>query len=1100
MYVTKNSFLSLSKELDLFINKYYKISLIKGLLLSTIFFLGVLSGILALESVFRFSSSVRGFLFFGSGCVTIAFIIKNIVFPLLRLLGLLPRMSYEQAANLLEKRIPKMGDQLVNVIGLKNQSDNIGTDLLAASVDKKAIGSLKYDFLSTISIGEHKKFVFLTLLLFLTATGGSLLFPQRVFNPLKRVVLFNTKFVPPNPFFFNINQGKELVVLENDPLLLQITTKGSVDPEELYLYVGKQRFFPVKNKKNTFTHQFKSVNSSFVFSILDGNNDSVFYSVKVLPKARIISERKIVKYPKYTQIKSDTFYDLNRVVVPEGSLLTWEVKALNSTSFSVRFKDTVFKNKKGSLAFDFQPEKTQEYVVMAKNNFSEFVDSSTYFMDIIRDQFPKIFFEEVVDSVNVNKRLFLGRISDDYGFSSLKFICKTRDSLLLNQDVFFEEGIQSSFNLGFNFSKINPQPGDMIEYYFVVKDNDQINGPKKSYSKKLFVKIPSKEKIKELEKIKSLNREQSFSSLQKKMISLSSELENIKSSMLNKKSSDWEDKASLENFLKNQKKLEKELEKLKNDLENELTQNQKNKSEEILKKQEKINEMMEELMSDEMKRLLDELNMLAKEMNKEKVLEKLEDLDFSQENMIKELDRTIEHFKKLELEKMAKDISKSLKDLAKKEKALGEKTLSKDISTFEKNKEQEKIKDDFNEIQNDLFELKKKNDKLKKPVEINTEEKEKEINESLEKAMEKLSENKLKKANEQQNKSSEGLKDLAKTMEKLSKGSSSQEEEDLETLRILLEQLISFSLDQETVLNSLKSTKVQDPNYVRIGQEQRKLNDEIQIIEDSLTALGLRQIMLSSKINKEVQQIKKSLRSSIKNLTERKTKNAQVEQQTVMMHTNELGLLLSEMMNQMQQNMPGSGQCNKPGGKNKKPGSGLPQTAEQMKKQIEAMKKFLEGKKNGKSPGKSGSPFEQLGRMAAEQAALKKRLMEASQELNKDGSGKGNSLKDVIKKIEEVENEIINNNISLSSLKRQEEIKIKLLELEKAAKEQEEEEKRESKESFDEYKKNNSILFEEYLKIKNEETEMLKTIPANLKPYYKNKVNEYIKSIENNYD
>ena len=171
-----------------------------------------------------------------------------------------------------------------------------------------------------------------------------------------------------------------------------------------------------------------------------------------------------------------------------------------------------------------------------------------------------------------------------------------------------------------------------------------------------------------------------------------------------------------------------------------------------------------------------------------------------------------------------------------------------------------------------------------------------------------------------------------------------------------------------------------------------------------------------------------------------------------------------------------------------------------MKKQIEAMKKFLEEKKNGKSPGKSGSPFEQLGRMAAEQAALKKKLLEASQELNNDGSGKGNSLKDVIKRIEEVENEIINNNISLSSIERQEEIKVKLLELEKAAKEQEEEERRESKESIDDYKKNNSLLFEEYLKIKQEETELLKTIPPNLKPYYKNKVNEYIKSIEIDYD
>ena len=42
-----------------------------------------------------------------------------------------------------------------------------------------------------------------------------------------------------------------------------------------------------------------------------------------------------------------------------------------------------------------------------------------------------------------------------------------------------------------------------------------------------------------------------------------------------------------------------------------------------------------------------------------------------------------------------------------------------------------------------------------------------------------------------------------------------------------------------------------------------------------------------------------------------------------------------EIINQMQQNMPGSGQCNKPGGKNKKPGKGLPKNAEQLKQQIE---------------------------------------------------------------------------------------------------------------------------------------------------------------------
>ena len=152
--------------------------------------MGVLLGVLALESFFRFSSIVRGFLFFGSGSIVIAFIVKNIVFPFLRLLGLLSRMSHEQAAKLLEKRIPKMGDQLLNVISLNNQGEkNNKTDLLSASIDKKSKGALKHDFLSAITIGEEKKFIFLALLIFLTAVSFSLFFPKKVFEPLKRVVL-----------------------------------------------------------------------------------------------------------------------------------------------------------------------------------------------------------------------------------------------------------------------------------------------------------------------------------------------------------------------------------------------------------------------------------------------------------------------------------------------------------------------------------------------------------------------------------------------------------------------------------------------------------------------------------------------------------------------------------------------------------------------------------------------------------------------------------------------------------------------------------------------------------------------------------------------
>ena len=138
-------------------------------------------------------------------------------------------------------------------------------------------------------------------------------------------------------------------------------------------------------------------------------------------------------------------------------------------------------------------------------------------------------------------------------------------------------------------------------------------------------------------------------------------------------------------------------------------------------------------------------------------------------------------------------------------------------------------------------------------------ENEKKINQSIEESLEKIGENKMKKASEKQGETSKSLDELAASMKNLSKGSGDNPEEDMESLRVLLEQLITFSLDQEEVLADLKSTKTQDPKYIDIGRQQRKLSDKIQIIDDSLTALALRQIMLSGKINKEVQSIKRSL-------------------------------------------------------------------------------------------------------------------------------------------------------------------------------------------------------------------------------------------------
>ena len=1096
---SNQAYLSLSNQLNQFIDKYYRLIALKGLLLVGIISVGIFFGVVVLERFFHFSSLGRSVLFFGSIAILFYALIVHFIIPLAKSLRWLTRMGFREAADLVNNQLPEVTDQLLNAIELENAGKNSPSDLVYASVTQKANNVLHFNLMGSLSFKEHKKYLIGFFFVFGLAFLCSITFPSFVSAPFIRVVQFQKSFVPPNPFVFQINNNQPLVVLEDESFKINIKTIGKTDPQKLILYSKNQRFFAVKDSNFNFNYEFKHVQEPFFFQLKDGRGDLIEYGVKVLPKAKLLVENKVADYPSYTQLENDTFNDLSSLVLPLGTTLYWDIRLKNTSHCEVQFKDTSFSFKRpnNSCLFYYQPTQSQDYKITISNELSPFLDSLKYRIDIQKDQYPTITFDEFSDSSNLDNKFFFGKINDDYGFSKLSF----NYSSDLNDDVkevaiVFQPNNQSPFSFDFNFKSLKPSPGEKITYYFSVYDNDGFNGPKKTNSIQKVLIIPDKDEIKKEREELQLAQKNALDNLQTKITSFNEDLKNIKSNLLNKKKMDWQDKSNIENFLQKQQQIQLDLEKLQQQMNKKLSFDLDEKNKEIIEKQELLSKMMDELMTDEMKKLYDELNELVNQMNKDKVLDKIEDIDLSQENLLKELDRTIEHFKRLEIEKKAEEISKELEELAKKQDSLQKQTKSKEMSSFEKTKEQEKIKSDFYDIKNEIFDLKEKNNELASPKDINTDEEEESIKKAMDDALDQLSNNKEKKATESQKKSSDKMKDLAKKMNSLSQKSSQQEQEDMATLRLLLEQLVTFSLQQEELLSDLKNTNPQDPKYISIGQEQRKLKDKISVIDDSLTALANRQIMISKKINSEVQLIKRNLSKSIKNLTERKKRDAGLHQQTVMMHTNELGLLLSEIMKQMQQNMPGSGQCNKPGGKSKKPGNSLPQNAEQMKKQIDAMKKFMEGQKNGKKPGNQGSPFEQLGRMAAEQAAIKKQLREMAQEMNKDGSGKGNGLNKIIKEIEEIENQIINNELDLSSVMRQEEIKIKLLELEKATKEQEKDKKREAKEATELYKKSNSELYDDYLRIKKNEIELLKSIPPNLKPYYKNKVNEYFKNVE----
>ena len=119
-------------------------------------------------------------------------------------------------------------------------------------------------------------------------------------------------------------------------------------------------------------------------------------------------------------------------------------------------------------------------------------------------------------------------------------------------------------------------------------------------------------------------------------------------------------------------------------------------------------------------------------------------------------------------------------------------------------------------------------------------------------------------------------------------------------------------------MQQLKSIDINNPQYLKLSQQQQKLKDDAKSIEDSLFALSKRVAEIAPKVNQEITAINQNMDESLDNLEARMVPQARSRQQFVMTSVNNLTLLLSEALQQMMQQQAQSqspSSCKKPGKK-----------------------------------------------------------------------------------------------------------------------------------------------------------------------------------------
>ena len=1087
-----------------YLNLLLRGSLLTGALLISYFIIAVFS-----EYFFWLNRTGRFFLLFSFiGLASFCFW-KFLIVPF-RWFLLRKGMNNEDAARLIGQSIPLVNDRLINLLQLSQYSDSV---LAAAAVEQRFRELELVSFERSVNLAVNKKLLPYFLIPLLMVIGAAAFNFNMVSESTTRIIRFNDEFVPTAPFQFEIS-STPLQAYYGEDFVLRVTLSGQAIPETVSLE-HNGLIHPLIKKNNEFIYTFEKVQSSQTFRLYGAGFYSLPYTLEVISRPELTGLITYLSFPSYLNLKDQRLTNSGNLEIPEGTKVRWMISALNASKATITFSDGTpnLMQEADQEMFSFNKGFHQDdrYVLGLENDQAKNRDKMEYSIRVIKDAYPEISIRQAGDSV-LYKDLYLGGlISDDHGLTRLELSWQvlrknSEAEVFKNKNIQIEAGLnKQEFVYPWSLDSLHLQAEDQLNYFLTVWDNDGVNGKKTAKTGVYTFRIPGaselQERLRQSEEKTTSDLESGFEKAKK----LSETIGEAQKKLRGKQNLEWEDKAMIEDILRQKQEMDRALEELKK--EHEKLNEQRNafdeQDERIREKTEQLQKLMEDVLDEETKKLFRELEKLLKEnSNADQMQKMLDKIRRNEINVEKELDRIRELFNQLKMEarieeaigKMEqhiKDQEKLLKNTLEQEKASEPHSKNKsENNANEQNKKQEDlarqqegIKENLNDDQKMMEEIKKLAEEAgEEEPEVPEKEDFKEVSDEMDKSEEQLKGGENKKSSESQKKSIQKMNEMKNKMEQMQSSMEMEmDEANMELLRQILHGVLKLSFDQEKNMKAFNNVQLSDPAYLSLSQQQLKLQDDSRVLEDSLLALGKKDAALGSFVTREIGELNHHLDRATENIRERRKPNASAEMQLSMTSMNNLALMLNDHFQQMMNMMSKSGKGKKKSKDGKKPS--LSEMQKQLNDQIEQLK-------NG---GKSGRELsEELARMAAEQERIRKALQNLQEKLDEQNGQKSGG--DLPGKMEQTEMDLVNKRITEQTIRRQKEILTRLLETEKSMREQEFDQERKGEAAKD-LEKEIPKAFQEYLKQKEKEVEMLKTVPPKLYPYFKKEASDYFQRL-----
>lgn len=463
-----------------------------------------------------------------------------------------------------------------------------------------------------------------------------------------------------------------------------------------------------------------NVRAPLEYSVTSGGASSPTYGVGIIERPFVTAIRLDYEFPAYSALVPRAVDEnTGDVTALEGTRVTVSVEASKPLERSWLAFDsgrTLDLERAGPTTFvgTLTVEASDSYSIAVLDlDGLQNPDPTTYSIVSVRDERPLVRIVEPGEDREVPRgMLFPVAISaiDDYGISSLSVRYAIQGRAEEGVVPVAEHGPRAprevAHELVWDLAETGMLPGSVLVYFAEVTDNDVVSGPKTSRSESFLLRFPSmaelySEVVGEQDDIVT-----DLDELIEEQEALRSEFEEIREEVKSDPTVDWQEQERVEEALERQAETADEVSEMADRM-SDLTERMSESERvtlEALEKTEELTKLLDEVATDEMRDLLEEIREAMRNLSADDMSRAMDRLSLTQDDYLRRLEQTLNLLRRVKAEQQLADAANRAKDLSGREQEVardaGENPDASACEVLSKN--QERLKEEAEQLRRDI--------------------------------------------------------------------------------------------------------------------------------------------------------------------------------------------------------------------------------------------------------------------------------------------------------------------------------------------------------------------------------------------------------------